>query len=237
MFEFVGVDAGPVGSPILSQLNIDVPLGGITVLVGASGSGKSTMLRLLNRLDDPLAGEVRWGGRPLTDWDPTELRRRVAMVFQQPAVFAGTVLENLRVAKPDLSVDAAAAALGRVDLGRDLLDQEASTLSGGEAQRMCLARSLLTDPEVVLADEPTSSLDVDARRTLEDLALSLAANGVSIVWVTHDVEQLRRLADHVVVIAAGHVVASGHLADLDASTDPVVRRIVGTPPRPDGSSS
>ncbi len=229
VFDLVGVDAGPVGAPILSGLTVEIPLGGITVLAGASGSGKSTMLRLLNRLDEPTAGEIRWGGRSINEWEPTDLRRRVAMVFQRPSVFAGTVSENLCVACPGLSGDDAAAALGRVDLGADLLDQDASTLSGGEAQRMCLARSLLTRPDVLLADEPTSSLDGAARETLEDLALALAADGMAIVWVTHDVDQLRRLADHLMVIHEGRVLGAGHLDELDASDDPVVRRIIGAP--------
>jgi putative ABC transport system ATP-binding protein len=229
VFDLVGVDAGPDGAPILVGLTVEVPLGGITVLAGVSGSGKSTMLRLLNRLDEPTAGEIRWGGRLITEWVPTELRRKVAMVFQRPSVFAGTVAENLRVARPALTDGEAVAALARVDLGADLLDQDASTLSGGEAQRMCLARSLLTDPQVLLADEPTSSLDGAARQTLEDLALALAAGGMAIVWVTHDVEQLRRLADHLMVIHEGRVLAAGHLDELDASTDPIVRRIIGAP--------
>lgn len=229
-FELVGVDAGPVGGdPILRSLDLVVPANGVTVLAGPSGAGKSTLLRLLNRLDDPVAGEVRWRGRPLTEWSPTDLRRQVAMVFQRAPIFQGTVLDNLRVALADVTVERAGHALEHVGLSARLLDQAADSLSGGEAQRMCVARALLTDPVVVLADEPTAALDRAARTTVEDLGRMLADTGVAVIWVSHDTDQLRRLADHVIVLAGGSVRAVGHLADLDTSADPLVRQSVGAP--------
>ncbi len=229
-FELIGVDAGPVdGDPILRSIDLVVPANGVTVLAGPSGAGKSTLLRLLNRLDDPVAGEVRWRGRPLTDWVPTELRRQVAMVFQRAPLFAGTVWDNLRVALPDVDLDRAGHVLEHVGLSGNLLDHEAVTLSGGEAQRMCVARALLTDPAVLLADEPTAALDRAARATVEDLGRMLADSGVAVIWVSHDTDQLRRLADHVIVLAGGAVRAVGHLGELDASNDPLVRQSVGTP--------
>jgi putative ABC transport system ATP-binding protein len=229
-FELVGVDAGPVtGDPILRSIDLVVPANGVTVLAGPSGAGKSTLLRLLNRLDDPVAGEVRWRGRSLTEWPPTELRRQVAMVFQRPPLFQGTVLDNLRVALADVDDERAAHVLEHVGLRRDLLDHDADSLSGGEAQRMCVARALLTEPAVLLADEPTAALDRAARATVEDLGRMLADSGVAVIWVSHDTDQLRRLADHVIVLADGAVRAVGHLADLDASSDPLVRQSVGTP--------
>ncbi len=229
-FELLDVDAGPVdGDPILRGIDLVVPANGVTVLAGPSGAGKSTLLRLLNRLDDPVGGEVRWRGRTLTDWSPTELRRQVAMVFQRPPIFPGTVFENLQVASADVGVDRAAHVLEHVGLSAELLDHEADTLSGGEAQRMCVARALLTEPAVLLADEPTAALDRAARVTVEDLGRMLADSGMAVIWVSHDTDQLRRLADHVIVLADGAVRAVGHLAELDASTDPIVRQSVGAP--------
>ena len=229
-FELIGVDAGPVGGdPILRSIDLVVPANGVTVLAGPSGAGKSTLLRLLNRLDDPVAGEIRWRGRPLTEWAPTDLRRQVAMVFQRAPLFPGTVLDNLRVALADVDLDRAGHVLEHVGLASELLDHEADSLSGGEAQRMCVARALLTDPAVLLADEPTAALDRAARGTVEDLGRMLADSGVAVIWVSHDTDQLRRLADHVIVLADGAVRATGHLADLDASTDPLVRQSVGAP--------
>ncbi len=229
VFELVGVSAGPSAAPILRDLDLDIPANGVTVLAGPSGSGKSTLLRLLNRLDDPLSGEVRWRGRPLTEWEPTELRRCVAMVFQRAPLFPGTVLENLRVALPEVGRERAVHVLEHVGLSGELLGHDADTLSGGEAQRMCVARALLTEPAVLLADEPTAALDRSSRETVEDLGRQLADSGVAVVWVSHDTDQLRRLADHVIVLADGSVRAVGHLDDLDASDDPVVRSSVGAP--------
>jgi putative ABC transport system ATP-binding protein len=229
VFELIGVDAGPPGSPILRGLDLTLAANGVTVLAGPSGSGKSTLLRLLNRLDDPVAGEIRWRGRALTDWEPTDLRRQVAMVFQRAPVFPGTVHDNLRVALETVSPERAVHVLEHVGLDPGLLEHDAETLSGGEAQRMCVARALLTEPAVLLADEPTAALDRAARATVEDLGRQLADSGVAVIWVSHDTDQLRRLADHVVVLADGAVRATGHLDELDASTDPLVRQSVGAP--------
>jgi len=228
-FVLDSVAAGPADGPILRSVTVEIPCEGITVLAGPSGSGKSTLLRLLNRLDDPLSGTISLEDRPLPEWVPNELRRRVAMVFQRPPLFPGTVEDNLRVAVPDMPPERAGQVLRQVGLSAGVLSQKAVDLSGGEAQRMAIARALLTEPEVLLADEPTAALDGAARRTIEVLGREVAAGGIPIVWVTHDTEQLRRLADHVLLLADGEVRAFGRLDDLDASDDPLVRELVGAP--------
>ena len=226
-FELRDVTAGPANAPILRSVTVTIPCDGITVLAGPSGAGKSSLLRLLNRLDDPHEGAVTWDGRDVTTWVPTELRRRVAMVFQRAPVFPGTVLDNLQVACPNLDAKSGAGALERVGLDPALLDRTATDLSGGEAQRMCFARALATEPQVMLADEPTASLDGASRRTIESLGRDLADGGMPFVWVSHDVVQLRRLADHVIVLVDGAVAATGSLAELDEHDDPLVRELVG----------
>lgn len=228
MFELREVVAGPADAPILRGLTVDIPCRGITALAGPSGAGKSTLLRLLNRLDDPVSGVIMWDGRPIAEWDPRALRRRVAMVFQRAPLFDGTVFDNLRVACPDLVSPGAEAILARVGLSPTLLDRTATDLSGGEAQRMSIARALLTEPSVLLADEPTASLDGASRITIEQLARSIADDGVPVVWVSHDTEQLRRIADHVLVLIDGDVAAFGTLSELDRHPDPLVRDLVGT---------
>jgi UDP-glucose/iron transport system ATP-binding protein len=228
-FELRDVVAGPRDAPILRDLTVDIPCRGITAVAGPSGAGKSTLLRLLNRLDDPLAGSIVLEHRRLDEWDPSELRRRVAMVFQRPPLFPGTVRDNLRVALADVTEARAVHVLEHVGLDPELLDREAIDLSGGEAQRMCIARALLTNPTVLLADEPTASLDSASRRTVEQLGREIAADEVPIVWVTHDTDQLRRLADHAIVIIGGRLVAFGHLDELDRHPDAVVRELVGAP--------
>lgn len=228
-FVLRNVSAGPVGSLTLRSIAVEIPSTGITVLAGPSGAGKSSLLRLLNRLDDPNEGSIAWNGTDITTIDPVTLRRRVAMVFQRPAVFAGSVLDNLRVAIPSISPAAANSALERVGLDPTLSNRAAADLSGGEAQRMCLARALLTEPEVLLADEPTASLDGASRTTIEGLARQLADDGTPVVWVSHDVEQLRRLADLVLVLADGRVAAAGVLDELDEHPDALIRDLVGAP--------
>lgn len=228
-FELRGVHTGPAESPVLNGLSLDLPCEGVTVLAGPSGSGKTSLIRLLNRLDDPTAGTVRWNEVALHDIDPVALRRRVGMVFQRPPIFPGTVLDNLAVADRTIDRARAVESLAAVGLAADLVDRVAVDLSGGEAQRLCFARALLTRPEVLLADEPTASLDGAARSHVETLAEQLAADGMPIVWVSHDVAQLRRLADHVVVLVGGAVAASGSLERLDQHDDPHIRELVGAP--------
>jgi len=182
-----------------------VPDEGVTVVVGPSGSGKSTLLRLCNRLEAPTSGTVRFHGEDVAGLEPLRLRRRVGMVFQRPTPFAGTVRDNLRIARPDVGDEDAKEALERADLAPAVLDRPAHELSGGEAQRMCLARTLVTGPEVLLMDEPTSSVDARSRHALEDMTRALADDGVPILWVTHDLAQARRLADSVLVLAGGRI--------------------------------
>lgn len=226
-FQLVDVVAGPADGPILKGITIDIPCRGITALAGPSGSGKSTLLRLLNRLDEPLSGTIALDGRLLSDWGPAALRRHVGMVFQKPPVFDGDVLANFHVADASVTRERASHVLDHVGLPAHLLDRRASDLSGGEAQRMCVARALLTDPAVLLADEPTAALDHEARKTIEDLGLEIAADGVPIVWVTHDTDQLRRLADHAMVLIDGEVAAFGHVDELSQHGDASVRALVG----------
>lgn len=226
-FELTDVVAGPAESPILKGISLSVPVDGILALAGPSGSGKSTLLRLLNRLDDPVSGSITWEGRELAEWDPHELRRRVAMVFQKAPIFPGTVYDNFRVAAPEVDEARVHHVLDHVGMPRVLLERPADRLSGGEAQRMSIARALLTDPAVLLADEPTAALDRAARRTIEDLGMEVAASGVPIVWITHDTDQLRRMADHAVVLIDGEIAASGHLEELDVHHDRRVRELVG----------
>ena len=204
-FQDVVVDLG--GARVLDGATAEVPPLGVTCIVGASGSGKSTLLRLCNRLEVPTSGVVRFHGRDVMDLDPLDLRRRVGMVFQRPTPFPGTVRENLLVARPSAGEAELVAALERAALDASFLDRVADDLSGGEAQRMCLARTLVTEPEVLLMDEPTSALDEAATRILEDRARELARadRPVPVLWVTHDLGQVQRLADTTLRVEAGRV--------------------------------
>ena len=200
-----------------------VPGGGVTVLIGPSGSGKSTLLRCCNRLEVPTSGRVLFGGEDVAALDPLQLRRKVGMVFQRPTPFPGTVRENLQVAEPLITDGAAASALGQVGLDASFLDRVATELSGGEAQRVCLSRTLVTNPDVVLMDEVTSSVDPAQRFGLEELARSLAASGVGVLWVTHDLTQMRRVADNVLVVIEGRIAHACPLSEVDTDVPASVR--------------
>jgi putative ABC transport system ATP-binding protein len=204
-FEFEGVTVKRAGRVVLDEITAVIPATGITVVSGPSGAGKTTMLRLCNRLEVPDGGTVLYRGQPLDELDPLELRRRVGMVFQRPTPFPGTVADNLAVARPDAVAGELSTALERVALDPGLLGQEARTLSGGELQRVCLARTLVTQPEALLLDEPTSALDARPKEVFEATARQLAAQGITIIWVTHDDAQAHRVADWICHLRDGHL--------------------------------
>lgn len=209
LFAFEGVAVELGGRDVLHDVDATVPDGALTTIVGPSGGGKSTLLRLCNRLAVPSVGRVLLRGRDLADLDVLATRRRIGMVFQVPTLFAGTVRDNLAEAAPAAGEAAWRAALADAELDPSFLNRDADELSGGEAQRACLARTLVTGPEVLLADEPTSSLDQTTARTLERLARGLVDRGVAVLWVTHDRAQARRLADWTLVVEGGTVVSAG----------------------------
>ena len=204
-FEFTGVSVLRAGRRVLDEITARIPAAGITVVSGPSGAGKTTLLRLCNRLEVPDGGKVCYRGQPLDELDPLVLRRRVGMVFQRPTPFPGTVADNLAVARPDADAGELSTALDRVALDPGLLGQEARTLSGGELQRMCLARTLVTQPETLLLDEPTSALDAQPKQVFEATACHLVAQGITIIWVTHDNAQARRIADRIYQLRDGHL--------------------------------
>ena len=204
-FEFTKVSVLRAGRRVLDEVTARIPAAGITVVSGPSGAGKTTLLRLCNRLEVPDTGTVRYRGRPLDELDPLALRRRVGMVFQRPIPFPGSVADNLRVARPDAGAGDLRVLLSRVALDPGLLDQEARTLSGGELQRVCLARTLVTEPETLLLDEPTSALDDQPKRVFENTARELAAQDITLVWITHDDAQARRVADRIYQPRGGHL--------------------------------
>jgi putative ABC transport system ATP-binding protein len=191
---------------ILKEIDADIPNDTITAVVGPSGAGKSTLLRAINRLIEPTAGEVYLDGEPTSAMNPLELRRRVGMVFQLPALFGATVEEatlyGARLAGKT-GTDAG-RLLEMAGLGASFKNKAPQSLSVGEQQRVSIARALALEPEALLMDEPTSALDEAARRRIEDLIRELNATlGLTIVLVSHDLDQVRRVADRVVLLAGG----------------------------------
>lgn len=206
---------------ILSDISFDVATNDLLGIVGASGSGKSSLLRLLNRLDEPTSGTVYLDGEDYRQLPPRELRRRVGMVTQRPFLFPGDVASNLRFGpaqrRETVSDGEVAGLLERVGLP-GFGAREVSVLSGGEQQRVSLARALANHPEVLLLDEPTSALDEDSKLGIEELITSLVRDhGLTCVMVTHDRQQARRMCNRVILLEAGHVIQTGTATEvLDA---------------------
>jgi putative ABC transport system ATP-binding protein len=199
----------------LDGITASIAPGRCTALAGPSGAGKSTLLRLLDRLEEPTSGAVLLHGRPLPSYDVLEVRRRVGLVQQAPVLLGASVLEDLRTGRPELDEPEARDLLARAGLGDQSLDRATASLSGGEAQRLCLARALAVGPEVLLLDEPTSALDAVAAMSVERVVRALVADGLTAVLVSHDLRQARRLADDVLVLRAGRVEEAGPAADSE----------------------
>lgn len=200
-FEQVVVDRG--GIRALNGFTASVPDQGVTAVFGPSGAGKSTLLRLCNRLEIPTSGRVVFRGEDIAGLDPLRLRRDVGMCFQRPTPFPGTVADNLLTAEPTASESDMTEVLSRVALTGSWLERDATALSGGQAQRMCLARTLIARPQVLLLDEPTSSEDTAAALVMERAVRELADDGIPALWVTHDPAQVQRIADRVLGIDDG----------------------------------
>lgn len=198
---------------LVSGATFDVRKGETLAIVGPSGSGKSSLLRLLNRLDEPTSGTVFIDGVDYRQIPPRELRQRVGMVTQRPYLFPGTVLENLRFGPRQRGQELNCATAEELLVGVGLSgfgSRDISNLSGGEAQRVSFARALANTPEALLLDEPTSALDEDAKHEVETLIQRIGREqGIPCVLVTHDVAQAARLGERALILEGGRIVRSG----------------------------
>ena len=209
--EHLGRSVGDV--VIVNDISLGVKRGELLGIVGASGSGKSSFLRLLNRLDEPTSGTVFLEGRDYREIPPRTLRQRVGMVTQRPFLFPGDVASNLRFGPaqrgetlPDAEI---AGLLERGGLA-GFAARNVANLSGGEQQRVSLLRALANRPEIVLLDEPTSALDEQAKVEIEQLINNFVRDDCfTFVMVTHDRDQARRLCHRVAVIEHGRLVQLG----------------------------
>ncbi len=194
-FENASLRIGAV--EVVRDLSLTLGAGAPTVLLGPNGSGKSTLIRLAMGLVAPTGGRISWGGRGV----PGE---RLAMVFQRPVMLRRTAAANVAYALPARDEKRVTELLAQVGLAH-LVDRPARKLSGGEQQRLALARALARDPEVLFLDEPTASLDPAAAKAVEDITRDVAASGVKIVMATHELGLARRLAGEVVFLVRGRL--------------------------------
>jgi putative ABC transport system ATP-binding protein len=198
---------------LVSDITVQVQPGEVLAVVGPSGAGKSSFLRLLNRLDEPTGGTVRLKGQDYRELAPRELRRRVGMVMQMAYLFPGTVAANIAFGPwqraERIAAEQIAALLERVGLP-GYQERDVGNLSGGEAQRVSVARTLANVPEALLLDEPTSALDDVSARGIEELVLGIVRERrMTCVIVTHNTAQAHRIADSTMILQAGKLVAIG----------------------------
>lgn len=191
------------GRLLIDGIDLTLASGGLTVVMGPNGAGKSLLLRLLHGLIPPSSGEVRWADNSMTP----AIRARQGMVFQRPVLLRRSVAANIDFVlglRGTASTERRDALLDRAGLLVQA-KQPARLLSGGEQQRLALARALALEPEVLFLDEPTASLDPASMLTIEQVVRSADQNGTKIIFVTHDLNQARRLADEVVFLHRGRL--------------------------------
>jgi putative ABC transport system ATP-binding protein len=195
---------------IVNDISHAFGCGMIYSIVGPSGAGKSSLLRLINRLDEPDSGDVRYNDRDYRTIAPHELRRHIGYLFQTPYMFPGTIADNIRFAEPDISDTHLHQLLALVGLSDEMASSDVEMLSGGEKQRVAMARLLATNPSVILLDEPTSSLDPTATRGIEKLVKKIAEERCLVaIMVTHDPAQAVRMEGETLLLVKGALIEHG----------------------------
>ena len=207
-FRDVGFDSG--GHEILSGISFSVERGDFVILKGASGSGKSTLLKLINNLISATEGSILYKGKEIEEYDPIELRRKIAYCLQTPVLFEDYVRGDMefvfdsRGSKYD--EEKVLKLMSYLGMGKEYLNKEVVKLSGGEKQRLALVRSLLFKPEILLLDEVTSALDKTNSKVVEDCIKKLNDEGLTVFWISHQVEKHEKLANRVFTLDDGRLV-------------------------------
>jgi len=219
---------------ILHRINLEIHQGEVLILLGRSGSGKTTLLKLINALALPSSGEVRVEGRPTTQWDPIELRRRMGYVIQEGGLFPHFTVERNVGLVPSLEGwprerirERVSELLRLVGLDPELSARLPRQLSGGQRQRVGVARALAADPSLLLMDEPFGALDPITRSELQQQLLELQRRlHKTIVFVTHDLHEALLLATRIALLDAGRLVGTYTPEEFRHSRDPLVQQYI-----------
>lgn len=192
---------------IIDNFSLNVKEKDYISIVGPSGSGKSTILKLFSHLISQTSGTIEFKGKNYTAYSPYELRRQITYCFQNPILFGDTVIDNFKfpynIRKKALDKDRIKYFLQLFDFSESILDKDIHKLSGGEKQRIALIRSILFKPEVLLLDEVTSALDAENTKIVESVINKLNLEGMTILWVTHNIEQSKKHANKLLSIEGG----------------------------------
>ena len=216
---------------ILKDINHGFNQGEITTLVGPSGAGKTTLIRLCNGLISPTKGRIYIHDQPIDEYNPVDLRQKVGMVMQGVTMLKGTVRENLaiplKLQDKTLTDEEASRLLDMVGLPASFLDKNSNSLSGGQKQRISIARSLVNRPSVLLLDEITSSLDTVSQQEVESLIKRINEEyKTTIVWITHNLRQALNIGDYSWVMMDGEVIETGKSEFLNQPNDERVKAFV-----------
>jgi len=226
--EFKNVSYNSFRKEILKNITIKFGKGKIHTIVGPSGAGKSTLIKLINRLIDPTHGHILINGVDIKTIDVIDLRRRIGMVFQKSHLFEGTVKDNIEYGpsqKGDKNINVE-YYLNIVGLNGDYAARDVKKLSGGEQQRISIARTLANNPEALLLDEPTSALDPTSTEIVEKLMVYLKEKmNLTIIWITHNLEQAKRVGDYIALINKGQLIECANTYDFFTNPQNEITRL------------
>lgn len=228
---FRNVHYSAYNRPILEEITGSFPQGKITTLVGPSGAGKTTLLKLCNGLLSPDSGEIFIKDQNIDSYDPVKLRRYVGMALQSAPMVSGSVFKNLALPMElqgkQLAEDEARELLVQVGLDATFLHRNSKELSGGQRQKVSIARTLVNRPRIILLDEITSSLDPASQKEIEALIVKINRKfNTTIIWITHNLEQALTIGEYTWVMMDGKVIETGESRLLDAPVNEKVKRFV-----------
>lgn len=209
ILEFQNVNYFSDDKTIINGISLKINKGDYIYIVGPSGGGKSTFLKLCCHLISPTKGNIFYKGKNLLDYNPIELRKEISYTFQTPYLFGDRIVENIefpfKIRNSQVDYEKVYSLMELFKINKDFLQNEVTNLSGGEKQRIALIRNLLFKPEILLLDEVTSALDKENTEIVEEAISELNKEGVTILWVTHNLEQSRRNGNRIITIENGEI--------------------------------